>query len=316
MRYSNEEKERIISEYISGAELKELCNKYNLAYGTVQAWLIKSGCIRNYNPYHIKVGNRIKQDYILHEDYAEIKIRRKNGFSYIKIDIEDVQKCKEYGIWTLNGNGYISSRSRETKNTVYLHRFVLGVSDKDVDVDHINHDLFDCRKANLRCVTISQNMMNRRISGNNSSGVTGVSFDKYHNKWEAGLIVSGKKERKLFDTFDEAVLYRKELEEKYFGEYRYNRLNDCKLYIIKDSNSFIKTCKRYFSDWCYTNLSYNVRFNEIYVVSSFQGDKTYNVVFTAHINDDSILAEYTYNGDKKELYEDAYKKLTNRCIKE
>ena len=29
--------------------------------------------------------------------------------------------------------------------------------------------------------------------------------------------------------------------------------------------------------------------------------------------DIGIYAEYTYNGDKQELYEDVYKKLTNTC---
>ena len=28
---------------------------------------------------------------------------------------------------------------------------------------------------------------------------------------------------------------------------------------------------------------------------------------------DGIYAEYTFNGDKQELYEDVYKKLTNTC---
>lgn len=30
-------------------------------------------------------------------------------------------------------------------------------------------------------------------------------------------------------------------------------------------------------------------------------------------NGDGIYAEYTYNGDKQELYEDVYGKLTNTC---
>lgn len=31
---------------------------------------------------------------------------------------------------------------------------------------------------------------------------------------------------------------------------------------------------------------------------------------------DGIMAEYTYNGDHHEMYEDVYKKLTNRVIRE
>lgn len=31
------------------------------------------------------------------------------------------------------------------------------------------------------------------------------------------------------------------------------------------------------------------------------------------VSGDGIYAEYTFNGDKQELYEDVYKKLTNTC---
>ncbi len=31
------------------------------------------------------------------------------------------------------------------------------------------------------------------------------------------------------------------------------------------------------------------------------------------ISGDGIYAEYTYNGDKQELYEDVYGKITNTC---
>ena len=34
---------------------------------------------------------------------------------------------------------------------------------------------------------------------------------------------------------------------------------------------------------------------------------------STNVNGDGIYAEYTYNGDKQELYEDVYGKLTNTC---
>ena len=34
------------------------------------------------------------------------------------------------------------------------------------------------------------------------------------------------------------------------------------------------------------------------------------------VSGDGIYAEYTYNGDKQELYEDVYKKVTNTCYTE
>lgn len=40
----------------------------------------------------------------------------------------------------------------------------------------------------------------------------------------------------------------------------------------------------------------------------------YNAHHETNVSGDGIYAEYTYNGDKQELYEDVYGKLTNRCI--
>lgn len=34
------------------------------------------------------------------------------------------------------------------------------------------------------------------------------------------------------------------------------------------------------------------------------------------VSGDGIYAEYTYNGDKQELYEDVYKKVHNKCHEE
>ena len=44
--------------------------------------------------------------------------------------------------------------------------------------------------------------------------------------------------------------------------------------------------------------------------------QNYKALLSTTVNGDGIYAEYTYNGDKQELYEDVYGKLTNRCIKQ
>ena len=41
--------------------------------------------------------------------------------------------------------------------------------------------------------------------------------------------------------------------------------------------------------------------------------KAENVEIYSAISGDGIYAEYTYNGDKQELYEDVYGKITNTC---
>lgn len=44
--------------------------------------------------------------------------------------------------------------------------------------------------------------------------------------------------------------------------------------------------------------------------------QNYKCLASTTISGDGIYAEYTYNGDKQELYEDVYGKLTNTCITE
>lgn len=41
--------------------------------------------------------------------------------------------------------------------------------------------------------------------------------------------------------------------------------------------------------------------------------QNYKCLASTTISGDGIYAEYTYNGDKQELYEDVYGKLTNTC---
>lgn len=57
-------------------------------------------------------------------------------------------------------------------------------------IDHINGDPADNRIVNLRDVTHQENMMNKRISSNNASGVNGVSWNKINEKWEAYVKIS------------------------------------------------------------------------------------------------------------------------------
>ena len=133
-----------------------------------------------------------------------------NGATFV-FDNEDYDKVKEHCWYKLN-NGYIITRI--DNKTVTLHRFILNFPDSIID--HINRDKSDNRKSNLRLVTKRQNNCNRGVSKNNKCGCLGVFFDKGQNKWTAALNYKGKKYFKRFTTFDEAKIYRKELEEKYF----------------------------------------------------------------------------------------------------
>ncbi len=76
---------------------------------------------------------------------------------------------------------------RKGATRVYLHRDIMGISDRKILVDHKNMNGLDCRRSNLRVATKSQNMANRGPARNNKSGLKGVFFDKARGKWQASI---------------------------------------------------------------------------------------------------------------------------------
>lgn len=59
-------------------------------------------------------------------------------------------------------------------------------------IDHIDRDATNNRWSNLREATSSENAKNRSKQRNNSSGVTGVSWDKEKGLWRASVRIKGK----------------------------------------------------------------------------------------------------------------------------
>ena len=55
------------------------------------------------------------------------------------------------------------------------------------DTDHINGIKDDNRISNLRAVSHRENMRNLKLAKNNTSGVTGVGFNKANKKWVARI---------------------------------------------------------------------------------------------------------------------------------
>ena len=83
-------------------------------------------------------------------------------------DAELVSICN----WHSSTNGrdtlrYVKGRKERNGKLLRLHRLILGVEDKALQVDHINRDTLDNIRENLRVVTQSENMANtrRRLPG-------------------------------------------------------------------------------------------------------------------------------------------------------
>ena len=84
------------------------------------------------------------------------------------------------------------------------------------EIDHINHKKDDNRWSNLREVTHRENHQNIKRVSDNTSGVTGVQWDKKRGKWTARIHVEGSYVGLYYgDDFFLAVAMRKSADARY-----------------------------------------------------------------------------------------------------
>lgn len=76
-------------------------------------------------------------------------------------------------------------------------------------IDHINGNGLDNRRSNLRPATHAENMRNRRMGRNNTSGYVGVRWRPEKGRWETRIQVDGRKLRVgMYATAEEAARAR------------------------------------------------------------------------------------------------------------
>ena len=102
----------------------------------------------------------------------------------VLLDDEDYERIDKIG-WYLTPenrreNGILSTRkTRYATHDIYgkMHRWILGITDPKVLVDHIDHNGLNNQKSNLRIVTSSQNKKNQTLIKNNKFNFNGISFE-------------------------------------------------------------------------------------------------------------------------------------------
>jgi hypothetical protein len=103
--------------------------------------------------------------------------------------------------------------------TIRLHRFIMGVNDSMMTVDHIDHDGLNCQRTNLRVATRKQNSANQKKQSGTSSQYKGV-YMKRGGKWCAQIgFNKQKKILGIYDNEEDAAAAYNRAAAEIFGEF-------------------------------------------------------------------------------------------------
>lgn len=134
----------------------------------------------------------------------------------IYVDEADLEWLNCYP-WSVSGHGYAVTWI--DGKLVYMHRLILGLTDRKVVGDHRDGNGLNNRRSNLRSCTQAENMRNTRKRSDNTSGFKGVS-SHHSGRWAARLHVNGKKHwLGLHDTPELAHAAYKSAAAKLHGEF-------------------------------------------------------------------------------------------------
>lgn len=110
----------------------------------------------------------------------------------------------------MNESGYLAGKI--SKSSLKAHRVIWMMVHGEAanQIDHINGDRADNRLANLRNVDHFENHKNMRMRADNTTGVSGVAWDRRRGKWQAKIGVNGQKlHLGRFTCIGQAVAARK-----------------------------------------------------------------------------------------------------------
>lgn len=144
---------------------------------------------------------------------------KKNPGRFALVDPEDAERVLSYrwcpAMVAQNGDRqYLYAVSSKARPSRYMHRFILGITDPKVKVDHINHNGLDNRRCNLRVGSHQQNLFNRRPNAHATSQYKGVHWVKSRERWRARIRFNGRDicigdfedEQEAAEAYDDAAL--------------------------------------------------------------------------------------------------------------
>lgn len=108
------------------------------------------------------------------------------------VDDEDFEYLNQWK-WHFSKSGYATRFSpRPFRFVIHMHRLVMNTP-KNLITDHIDGDKLNNQKRNLRNCTVMENSWNQKLNARNTSGYKGVHFHNQNQKYQARIVVDGKK---------------------------------------------------------------------------------------------------------------------------
>lgn len=112
---------------------------------------------------------------------------------WVLIDNEDYSYLSRFN-WGVDSNSIVERQIRNGKTRNRIPMWCLLVLNKNGGrVVHINGNMFDFRKSNLRVVPEKVLSHNAKKRTNTSSRYKGVCWDKVNQKWRAYIVYDGKR---------------------------------------------------------------------------------------------------------------------------
>ena len=156
---------------------------------------------------------------LLNQERMQKLFEYKDGSLYWKMKIA---KCIKIGAEAgfKQGNGYrgvvIDKKIYSLHRIIFLHQH--GYLPEIVD--HIDGDILNNRIENLRGATRNENLYNRRVGVNNTSGVKNVSWNKASQKWTVLIQQQGKPRYfGRYESLDEAKQIALDARKKLHGSF-------------------------------------------------------------------------------------------------
>lgn len=132
------------------------------------------------------------------------------------VDLKNFDKIKDYNWYEqLGGVGGLKTHIPKTSKIISMHQ-LLGFK----NYDHVDRNELNNLETNLRPATYQENARNHSLLSNNTSGFTGVSWNKRALKWKTYIIIN-KQQIYLGSYIDkqDAIIARLKAEAKYFKEF-------------------------------------------------------------------------------------------------